>query len=315
MNTLIKFLNSDYKIKQFDSYINRSKFLFLNRIKSVFYPMAKMNILFSVKPDWEKKIRPGFRFTSHKLDFNVLTPENIQNNDLVVPLTIDDLIDLNKNRQLIKNNLIPIPSLKSISICDDKYLFVQTLKKGGFEHAIPKVGNNLSYPYILKKKVADDGNDCYVISNEEQELNFKDLINNPDFFCQELIQGTNEYATHILFKSSKIISSINIKYSFPNDVPIKGKDEFICKKICNCPYLTLFTSILTYIGFEGLCCFNYKVIEGKVFIFEINPRFGGSLSPFFFSFITDIKHSLKVVSMPPPAGNDNYSRLYKAKAD
>ncbi len=32
-------------------------------------------------------------------------------------------------------------------------------------------------------------------------------------------------------------------------------------------------------------CINYKVVNGQPVIFEINPRFGGSLSLFFFSFL------------------------------
>ena len=39
------------------------------------------------------------------------------------------------------------------------------------------------------------------------------------------------------------------------------------------------------VGFEGLCCVNYKYRDGIPKILEINPRMGGSLARFFFSFL------------------------------
>src|ERR1700712_2869023 len=102
-----------------------------------------MRILFSIKPAWEKNIRKGFRFTSHRLKFNLLTDKNLRKCDLVVPLTMADLKSLAERRYLIENNAIPIPSSEAIEICDNKYLFYKTLKKNGFGHAMPEVGNNL----------------------------------------------------------------------------------------------------------------------------------------------------------------------------
>jgi hypothetical protein len=44
-----------------------------------------------------------------------------------------------------------------------------------------------------------------------------------------------------------------------------------------CIYLDLFSEILARLEFEGTACFDYKIVNGKPVIFEINPRFGGSL--------------------------------------
>jgi hypothetical protein len=152
-----------------------------------------------------------------------------------VPLTITDVRSLNQNRELIENNPIPIPGLGPVNMCDDKYLFIQTLTKGGFGHVIPRVGSELPYPYILKKKTSFYGSDCYIISTAEDALKFKDLIGDPDFFCQEIIRDINEFATHIIFKDNKVISSLTIKYEYPNNAAINGKDKFIAKSIVECP--------------------------------------------------------------------------------
>ncbi|HWZ15656.1 MAG TPA: hypothetical protein VNW95_10495 [Mucilaginibacter sp.] len=245
-----------------------------------------MKILFSNKPVWEKNIRIGFRTTKHELTFSDFTLENISTNDLLVPLTMRDLKFLSERRASYQNNLIPIPALDAINICDDKFLFYQTMVSNGFGDYLPKVGTDLAYPYILKKRIAEDGDNCYIISNPGKEKEFNALITNPEYFCQEIVAGTSEYATHMLYKNGKLVSSLNIKYEFDDKTPIKGHDPFISKKICKCPHLALFLSMLESIRFEGLCCFNYKELDNHPFVLEINPRFGGSLSSFFFSFVT-----------------------------
>ena len=35
--------------------------------------------------------------------------------------------------------------------------------------------------------------------------------------------------------------------------------------------------ILDAMGYEGTCCFNYKLEDGALRLLEVNPRFGGSL--------------------------------------
>ncbi|MDB5145676.1 MAG: hypothetical protein JWQ66_4389 [Mucilaginibacter sp.] len=277
--------SAGFKLKWLTASISKANFFAFETTRAILFPRQQIRILFSADQWTEKNIRRGFRFLHHKIDFNAFTPENIKNSDLVIPLNIDDVRTLQKSQHLIKNNLIPTPGLEVINICDDKYVFSKTLIEKGFKDVIPKIGDELPLPFMLKKKVTSGGNSCHLISNPEQKQQFIKQINSPDYFCQEIIEGTNEYATHILFKDHKIITSLTIKYIFYNGVPINGKEEFVCTNISSCAYLDTFSSILDAIGFEGLCCFDYKVVDNKPKIFEINPRFGGSLSTYFFTFL------------------------------
>jgi hypothetical protein len=43
------------------------------------------------------------------------------------------------------------------------------------------------------------------------------------------------------------------------------------------PRPILFAEILKKLDYKGTCCFNFKIEDGAPRIFEINPRFGGSL--------------------------------------
>lgn len=277
-------------IKLFQTtYSKGINFLFWNYIKykSLLSTSRKVKLLFSstMGPNWENNIRHGFQYTKHELEFKEFSSNNVNNYDCVVPIKISDLIFSNKIRNLIVDNPIPIPSKESILLCDDKYIFNTELIKNGFEEFIPKMGEPQRYPYILKKKIDASGENSNIIFNAKQKHDFSEFLTNPDYFTQEVIIGPFEYATHILFKEQKIISSLNIKYAFETDFPIKGKDKPKYKRICHCSYLETFSSILKLISFEGLCCFNYKIRDKRPMIIEINPRCGYSLSPYLFSFL------------------------------
>ncbi len=244
-----------------------------------------INILISNRQDWAGHIKIGFIFTGHELTFDELPQRDLKNYDLVLPLTIPDLLYLTEISDPISDNPIPIPDKKSILLCDDKYLFNQTMINSDFAHFIPAMGEMRSYPYMLKKKVGECGKNCHIIHSETEEKSFMDMINSPDYFTQEIISARKEYATHILFKDQQIIASLNIKYVFDQPISIKGRDRYLYQIVTRCAYLDIFSAMLKCIQFEGLCCINYKVRDDQPMIMEINPRCGASLSPYLFLFV------------------------------
>lgn len=112
----------------------------------------KMKILFSnSKKDWIPFIEKGFELSQHEIFFAELISSDINSFDLVVPLTIQDLSYLNQIPSLLANNAIPIPTIASILLCNNKYLLNQALVIKGFSDFIPKIGFTHQYPYVLKK--------------------------------------------------------------------------------------------------------------------------------------------------------------------
>jgi predicted ATP-grasp superfamily ATP-dependent carboligase len=247
-------------------------------------------ILLSGTPDWIDDIKRGFQRLPHQVEHGDITEESVQHYDVVVPLS---LYALQEARRCCspKQNALPLPSVESVRLCDDKYEFNQALVQAGFSRHIPRMGLGaaLQMPYILKKRIGWWGTGCYIIRSRADEQAHLARINDPEYFCQEFITGPVEFATHILFVGDKIVKALNIKYEAANDLAIKGQDPFLYRVIHRCPYLKLFTRILRTIHFEGLCCVNYKVANGEPFVLEINPRFGGSLAPFFFSFVRHLR--------------------------
>ena len=260
------------------------------KLWAVFFSRGAKKILFSGKPDWTDNIKSGFRRLPHQIEFGSITEDSYKRYDIVVPLSLPALEDA-RRYALRQKNAFPLPTAESVNLCDDKYEFNQALVKSGFGRYIPGIvqGLALTPPYILKKRNSGGGTGCYIIRNcgdEEAQLN---RITDPKYFCQELIQGSTEFATHILFVDGRIVKALNIKYVFSSDTPIKGQNADFFTVIHRCQYLRLFARILRSIQFQGLCCVNYKVAKGVPFLLEINPRFGGSLAPYFFSFIRHLR--------------------------
>lgn len=273
--------NFEVKTKWFGSKLSKTVFFVSNLVKSFVFPIDRLSILFSKGCGNERSIRRGFYLMHHQVRFDTFTPENISQSDLVIPLTIEDARVLASSRELVKNKLLQSSSVDTINICDDKFLFIETLTQKGFGNLIPKIGDNLRYPFLLKKRVTLGGDSSYLITDDNTRQQYVDLISSEDYFCQEIIEGANECATHILFKDGKIIDSLTVEYTFYNERPINGKEDFICSKIVKCVHLHLFTAILKALEYEGICCFDYKIVDGQPKIFEINPRLGGSLSNYF----------------------------------
>ncbi|MDD5277477.1 MAG: ATP-grasp domain-containing protein [Methylovulum sp.] len=274
-------------LKRLNAKITNTAFLLFEKAQFRLFSKRKVNILFSPKQSWEQDLKDGFKYTGHEIAFEEFSPETIKRYDIIVPLTMDDLRYLHEIGESITDNPIPTPSMESILLCDDKQLFNKTLIANGFGDFIPAM-DKVTYPYILKKRIDEWGENTHIIANAEQEEMLSLLVTDPDYLSQQLVVGSYEYATHLLIKEQKIICSLNIEYNFRTETPIKGKDKPIYKKICQSPYLDEFATVLSYIGFNGLCCINYKVHENRPLILEINPRFGGSLAPYFFSFIKQL---------------------------
>ncbi|CAG0939929.1 hypothetical protein BROC_00839 [Candidatus Brocadiaceae bacterium] len=282
-----KFIKALIKL---DSLAGKKRYVFTELCRAYFSNTRKLKILFSKKDIWEEFNRPTFKFLPHFLSYEEINPEIIAEHDLVVPMFFEDIIYLNEFRDLIKNNPIPIPSIEAANLCNDKFLFSEKLIENGFGDYIPKINGELSYPLFLKKKIDIGAVHTYFVENKEQEMALLEGKNPDDFFRQTFVSGTREYSAHILFKNNKIIRAITMEYSFEKDGSIHLKDSRLASKMVknNSTHFELFTSILNCIGYEGICCFNYKLIENQPMIFEINPHCDGDFSIYFFSFLRSL---------------------------
>ncbi len=80
----------------------------------------------------------------------------------------------------------------------------------------------------------------------------------------------------------KIVFHRTVQFTFSENYFVKGKNfkETRRKKVDHSHLHNLFEMILNQLEYQGICCFNYKILESTVKIFEINPRYGGTMTDF-----------------------------------
>jgi hypothetical protein len=176
-----------------------------------------------------------------------------------------------------------------IDLCDDKLAFDSALASLGFgSHAALR--NSTGYPYVLKPRRGEGSEGTYIIRGEVDEQSLSTQLRDPNYFTQRLIPGRKEYATHLNFTDGRVVSELTVEYTFASNQPIKFRDRFL-RRYARCPDLTTLVTILRALNYEGLCCFNYKVLDGVgPVVFELNPRFGQSLCELFFAFVGAISY-------------------------
>lgn len=246
-----------------------------------------LKLLFSPKPEWECALRKSFRFSKHAVLFEDFNAETLASCDLAVPLTLEDALFASKNLHLIGGSQVLIPKPGAIHLCNNKHLLNGHLIQHGFGKYVPRVSGDVGFPYLLKKKIDNWGLNSHLVQDAASETALLANLDEKDYFKQRLVPGSEEYATHLVVRDGKVLSSLTIKHSFRHNAFVFGmwglRPEF--RTVSQCNHLALFADILKSVGFCGLCCVDYKLQNGIPAIFEINPRFGGSLAPFFFSFI------------------------------
>jgi hypothetical protein len=243
-------------------------------------------ILFSVRDPWEVMVRSGFvAYPEVMLEFSPMTEDTVQRADLVVPFEFSDLVWLADRPHLVKGKPIPIPSRALVDLCHDKRAFNNAVRDLGFASLIPAMDGLLTFPYIVKPLHGECSHGTHVIASAEDEALHANVIADPTFFRQHMLPGQTEYATHMAIRRGKVMAEITMEYRFAVDAPVKGKDRLLWRRATPCPDSETLANVLRALGFEGICCFNFKMIGGQLRLIELNPRFGGSLAPHFARFL------------------------------
>lgn len=245
-------------------------------------------IVFSDQKLLEPSIRRGFAHWPVEIEF--ANPANLilDNYDLVVPLNVSDALWLSQQAKFNERNPIPVPSAKLIGLCDDKKAFDSTLMELGFSANVPVLTKSKSYPYIVKKRRDHSSINTHIIHDRTDESHLRLLLDDPEYVVQRLVLGHKEYATHINFTGGKVVSELTVEYTFSSDKAIKVKDK-AARRYGHCPDIRVLEAMLRALRYDGLCCFNYKIENGVLIVIELNPRFGVSLCPLFFTFVGAIK--------------------------
>jgi hypothetical protein len=177
------------------------------------------------------------------------------------------------------------PSHKNLSVLSNKKNFYSHMKHLGFAHLCPEhyeIKSPIKFPCVLKRVDLKGSDGVQFVASREQLscLMESTAWRGHSVVLQKFIEGKKDYVSHLICRDGKIIWHTSFEYGLCEQNPIRS--------LTNMEYLRLYTpernillqfeACLIQLGYSGPCNIDYKLTEdGKLKIFEINPRLGGSL--------------------------------------
>lgn len=198
--------------------------------------------------------------------------------DLVVPLSVAQIEPARRaNADGRRCAVLPTPEL--VALCDDKLAFNRWLIDHGFGAHVPTLLADVpdDYPYIRKARSGNFGAGCAMVRDARDAERLGPI--DAGSFHQRAVAGAEEYVLHLLRIDGRIRYRLGYCYDMGTPLAVRGAAKAARSVVPAEPpqALPLCTAILDALGYEGTCCFNYKLEDGVVQLLEINPRFGGSL--------------------------------------
>ncbi|MCC2976012.1 ATP-grasp domain-containing protein [Sphingomonas sp. PL-96] len=198
--------------------------------------------------------------------------------DLVVPLSVAQIDQVRPaNANGVRRAVLPRAEL--VALCDDKLACNQWLIAQGFGAHVPALlgPEPQSFPYIRKSRQGNFGAGCVMVRDAAAAAALGPI--DETSFHQHAVAGADEYVLHLVRIDGQIRFRLCYRYDMGTPLAVRGGAES-ARTVVPAEAgdaLPLCTAILGAMGYEGTCCFNYKLEDGQPQILEINPRFGGSL--------------------------------------
>lgn len=213
------------------------------------------------------------RFQASFAPFDAVDPARF---DLIVPLRLDQLPAARAAAERAGRRTAVLPSAELVELIDDKLVFNRWLIDKGFGAFVPELLPDppATYPYIRKARHGTFGQGITIVRAPEDG-------DTPQLgtFVQRIAEGRHEYVLHLLRVSGRIHFQLAYRYDMVAPISIRGEGQGAATTEPADPGEALEPgiAILDALGYEGTCCFNYKLVRGRMQLIELNPRFGGSL--------------------------------------
>ena len=196
--------------------------------------------------------------------------------DLVVPLRLDQFDAVRAVAEGTERRAV-LPTSDLVELIDDKLAFNRWLIDHGFGANVPELlAGPGTYPAIRKMRHGDWGMGIKLL----QDAGDEDGDDPEGGFRQRAVEGEHEDVLHLLRVDGRVRFSLCYRYAMGKPLSVRGQQDAALSMAPAdpAPAWDLCVGILDALGFEGTCCFNYKLERDHVWLLELNPRFGGSLA-------------------------------------
>lgn len=177
-----------------------------------------------------------------------------------------------------------IPSAAVLETLSNKARFASFMEEAGLSALCPKrylSRQEAVFPCMLKRLDQHAGYGVEFIGSAEQlaaRLR-SDVFVHQEYLLQAYVSGGTEYTSHFVCNNGEILWSLTVSSTAAGPEPHVGVDRDTAVPVTPLPeVLSQVATVLKRLRYSGPCCANYKILpSGKIALFEINPRFGGSL--------------------------------------
>lgn len=204
--------------------------------------------------------------------------DELRTSHIVIPLLENHIRELHEAK--IKAIM---PSMEMLETLGCKKKFHKYIMDNKLEYYIPNtytsVPSDKNSLLIVKPYNLNSGAGIYIANIVTQEI-----VQN--YIVQDYIHthGANkyEYVTHAVVYKGKIKCHVTYTRKYFGDIFIKkavtqNDMKYYEKVSIENKYIEEMEKILIPCKYTGVCNVDYKLVDGRMYVFEINPRFGGSL--------------------------------------
>jgi carbamoylphosphate synthase large subunit len=177
------------------------------------------------------------------------------------------------------------PTKHAIATLDNKARFAAYMEANGFADYCPRTyasRHAAVFPCVLKRTDLSASLGVAVARSPEhldELLRTRTFAGRP-YVLQEPVQGNVEYATYCVCKDGRVLWSCSFASDVGGPVVIKREDNAVRRQAIATPAAIIrqIEAVLLPLAFTGPCNVDYKLAaDGRLQIFEINPRLGGTL--------------------------------------
>jgi glutathione synthase/RimK-type ligase-like ATP-grasp enzyme len=196
----------------------------------------------------------------------------------ILPTLVEHIIELNNAGM---NTLFDIDSKILDELCHKKkfsdYVISKNLTKYAPRLYSKSCDRNSDQLVVIKPPYSCFSIGVYTkILREVQDNEFD------NYAIQEYVKERKEYAGYFASYKGAVTHAFAYVTKYPFDTFIKhngGIHDRIPQKRIELPenIIRIVEKFLKPAAFTGTCCFDFKIVDGKMKVFEINPRLGGSL--------------------------------------
>jgi carbamoyl-phosphate synthase large subunit len=218
-----------------------------------------------------KKIKKILTIGSKKKDYINQIIQIVKRNkiDVVIPLSDHDVKSLSnlKKKNIFPNTKFIVSEENVINICLNKIKTNHFLKINNIPYApiYKKLTNSVKFPLILKKIEGSRSDDQKIINSKNDLTKFS-----KKFFLQKFIKG-REFNVDILNDLKGNFVSCSVK----EKILMRAGETDRCKIVFSSKFLEFSKKLSKCLRHIGNIDVDLIVKNDRIFVIDINPRFGG----------------------------------------